>query len=352
MGYTYLNREIRGGYIELSEALDSNYAQGTTYEDYRTGKPAPWIPLSEAQLSFREENPNASIKEVIEMTLDGDRLLREARSVKMSAIRQKRELLRSFKIDGEESYVNSGVRKQALYDASMTSDVLLSGKHYTLSEGRAIVSEMDAYDKEVDEVYNGKMGSVNEAGSIEDVNAIDAEAGYPSAPERSFSEIQSIASSLEGDNPTLMAVRFARKAVNETAIPLSSSEALTLKVLFPIWGEEGAEYGKEVEPGFRLRVVERDSTRLLTSDVLYEVIQTHSLSDAWKPGVDTASLYKVVDVDHAGTEEDPIPYIPPMEIFNGKYYTQDSVKYLCVRDSGIPLSHNLADLVGNYVTAV
>ena len=352
MGYTYLNREIRGGYIELQEALDSNYAQGTTYEDYRTGKPAPWIPLSEDQLSFREQNPGASIKEVIEMSLDGERLLRNARSEKMSAIRQRRELLRSFKIDGEESYVNSGVRRQALYDASMTSDVMLSGKHYTLSEGRAIVSEMDAYDKEVDEVYNGKMGSVNEAGSIDDVNAIDAEAGYPSAPERSFSEIQSIASSLEGENPTLMAVKFARKAVNETAIPLSSSEALTLKVLFPIWGEDGAEYGKEVEPGFRLRVVERDATRLVTSDTLYEVIQAHSLSEAWKPGMDTASLYKVVDVDHAGTEDDPIPYVPPMEIFNGKYYTQNDVTYLCVRDSGTPLSHNLADLVGNYVTAV
>lgn len=57
MGYVYLNREIRGGYIELSEALDSNYAQGTTYDEYRTGNPAPWIPLSEAQLSFRDQNP-------------------------------------------------------------------------------------------------------------------------------------------------------------------------------------------------------------------------------------------------------------------------------------------------------
>lgn len=41
-----------------------------------------------------------------------------------------------------------------------------------------------------------------------------------------------------------------------------------------------------------------------------------------------------------------------MEIFNGNYYTQNDVTYLCVRDSGIPLSHNLADLVGNYVTVV
>lgn len=32
-----------------------------------------------------------------------------------------------------------------------------------------------------------------------------------------------------------------------------------------------------------------------------------------------------------------------------KYYTQSKVLYKCIRDSGQPLSHNLSDLVGNYV---
>ena len=38
-----------------------------------------------------------------------------------------------------------------------------------------------------------------------------------------------------------------------------------------------------------------------------------------------------------------------MEIFNGKYYTQGGTKYLCTRDSGIALSHDLSALVGLYV---
>lgn len=38
-----------------------------------------------------------------------------------------------------------------------------------------------------------------------------------------------------------------------------------------------------------------------------------------------------------------------MEIFKDKYYTQSKVLYKCIRDSGQPLSHNLSDLVGNYV---
>jgi hypothetical protein len=50
--------------------------------------------------------------------------------------------------------------------------------------------------------------------------------------------------------------------------------------------------------------------------------------------------------------EDPIPYTPPMEIFEGKYYTQNDVLYRCTRDSGTALSYNLADLVGLYVEEV
>lgn len=70
------------------------------------------------------------------------------------------------------------------------------------------------------------------------------------------------------------------------------------------------------------------------------------------PSTDTASLYEVIEKEHSGEVDDPIPYTPPMEIFEGKYYTQDDVKYLCTRDSGTALSHNLADLVGLYVEVV
>ena len=38
-----------------------------------------------------------------------------------------------------------------------------------------------------------------------------------------------------------------------------------------------------------------------------------------------------------------------MTIYSGKYYTEDGVLYLCIRDSGQPLYSALKDLVGNYV---
>ena len=70
------------------------------------------------------------------------------------------------------------------------------------------------------------------------------------------------------------------------------------------------------------------------------------------PSLATAALYEVIEVEATGTKDDPIPYTPPMEIFNGKYYTQGGVLYKCTRDSGQALSHDLAALVGLYVEVV
>lgn len=67
---------------------------------------------------------------------------------------------------------------------------------------------------------------------------------------------------------------------------------------------------------------------------------------------ETAALYEVIEEQHEGTIEDPIPYAPPQEIFNNKYYIQYDVKYRCTRDSGTALTHDLTSLVGLYVEIV
>lgn len=58
------------------------------------------------------------------------------------------------------------------------------------------------------------------------------------------------------------------------------------------------------------------------------------------------------DEEHAGTIDDPIVYIPPMEIFKDKYYIQNGTKYKCTRNSEQPLTHDLSALVGLYVEKV
>lgn len=85
-------------------------------------------------------------------------------------------------------------------------------------------------------------------------------------------------------------------------------------------------------------------------DRIYRVRQEIAvvLADQY-PSTNTAALYEVIEKEHTGEADDPIPYLPPMEIFAGKYYTENEVLYVCTRDSETALSHTLASLVGIYV---
>lgn len=87
-------------------------------------------------------------------------------------------------------------------------------------------------------------------------------------------------------------------------------------------------------------------------DKVWRVRQIHTALDTYPPSLDTASLYEAIDKEHAGTEADPIPYTPPMEIFEGKYYVEADVVYRCTRNSDVALTHNLSDLVGVYVESL
>lgn len=118
---------------------------------------------------------------------------------------------------------------------------------------------------------------------------------------------------------------------------LTPGEALQVKDRYPEW-----------VAGITVKVGER----YLSDNVLWECIQAHTTQDNWKPSMATASLWKTVDEDHKGTIDDPIVYIPPMEIFKDKYYIQNGVIYKCTRDSGQPLTHDLSALVGLYVEKV
>ena len=91
---------------------------------------------------------------------------------------------------------------------------------------------------------------------------------------------------------------------------------------------------------------------VIYEDKPWRVRQTHTVQSIYPPSLDTASLYEAIDKEHDGTLEDPIPYVAPMEIFEGKYYIQDNVTYKCTRNSDVALTHNLSDLVNIYVITI
>ena len=134
-----------------------------------------------------------------------------------------------------------------------------------------------------------------------------------------------------------------RPVMEQAAQSLEDAVALTAVELFPHWKELVAA-GKTVSKGFRFQ----------HEGKLYRTEQpTYTFVSTYVPGTQgTESLFSIIDESHAGTLEDPIPYSRNMEIFKGKYYIQNDVRYLCIRDSGQPLYHDLSALVGSYVEVV
>lgn len=123
------------------------------------------------------------------------------------------------------------------------------------------------------------------------------------------------------------AIKYARSVTDD-------QEALAIKMLYK---EFDKQIGKALEVGEYVQYGEK----------LYRVIQAHTVQANWTPDI-TASLFVVVDKKHSGTLEDPIPAQTNMEYFSGKYYIENDVVYLCIRDSGIALYHLPSALVGSY----
>lgn len=120
---------------------------------------------------------------------------------------------------------------------------------------------------------------------------------------------------------------------------ISNEEALDYMVIVHAWS---SFIGKELPVG---KIVSHD-------EKLWRVRQAHTAQEEYAPSMATASLFEVIEKEHAGTEDDPVPYAAPMEVFAGKYYSEDGVLYLCTRDSGTALTHSLKDLINIYVTVV
>jgi hypothetical protein len=123
----------------------------------------------------------------------------------------------------------------------------------------------------------------------------------------------------------------------EARVNLPDQKALKFKAMYPAWKADMAvEVGQRYQHG----------------DKLYKCKQAHTTADHWKPSIDTAALWEVIDEQHEGTLADPIPYDINMTVYKDKYYIYNGVTYKCLRDSGQPLYAEPASLVGNYFEVV
>ena len=136
--------------------------------------------------------------------------------------------------------------------------------------------------------------------------------------------------------------RKLRPLIEKAAQSLDDMTALCAKELYPNWEElvKKGHVNTDGEPGYKF---------YYGGDLYKCVNGDPQFAAHWVPGVGTESLYTRIDETHTGAADDPIPYSGNMALQAGLYYVQDGVVYLCTRDTGNPVYHALAALVGQYV---
>ena len=189
--------------------------------------------------------------------------------------------------------------------------------------------------KEVVNEYDNSEYSI--AGDITDHRngTVSIKMGKPTDSELSAATV----TALVGQSITPQRAAKLRPMIEAAATSLPDSDAAKAVELFPAWVYPvGYVVGNRVSDGGKL----------------YKCRQAHTSQEGWKPSA-TPALWVVIDVTHAGTQDDPIPASRGMEYEYGKYYldSEDGKTYLCERTGEaagwkIVLQYLPHELLGQY----
>lgn len=209
-------------------------------------------------------------------------------------------------------------------------------------ETRDVLDEQGQPTGETKEIVNEYDNSeYSLAGDITDHRdgTVSIKMGKPTESELSEATV----TALVGQSITPQRAARLRPVIEAAAVSLPDGEAATAVELFPAWaypvsyavGDRRSDGGK-----------------------LYKCQQAHTSQADWPPHL-TPALWVVVDVTHAGTQDDPIPASRGMEYEYGKYYldSEDGKTYKCERTGEaaggkIVLQYLPHELVGQYFTVV
>lgn len=209
--YTYITKENKLTYIGLNDLLDpSSNDIGESFDDYLAGK---WVLLTADQVQFREANPDATVEEVFNMKLAekvdesiSDDVkeaneLAQAKNAKLEAIRQKDSKSNKFfisvvsegqEVANSEFWMDKDLRNSllnvtlpSLQQNGDTTTRLWSNTipptsiEVPIDWALNCIPIVEVYAKKTYDLMQGNIAKVYDAQTVEEVNAIDVESGYP-----------------------------------------------------------------------------------------------------------------------------------------------------------------------------
>ena len=193
--------------------------------------------------------------------------------------------------------------------------------------------------KEVVNEYDNSEYSL--AGDITDHRdgTVSIKMGKPTETESAKATVTALA----GAPVTYARAVELRPIIEQAAVSLSDGEAATVPELITAWA-----YPVDYAEGDRRSY----------GGKVYKCRQAHTSQADWTPDK-TPALWAVIDAEHTGTQDDPIPASRGMEYEYGKYYldSEDGKTYKCERigetaGGKIVLQYLPHELVGQYFTEV
>lgn len=170
-------------------------------------------------------------------------------------------------------------------------------------------------------------------------DTVSIKMGKPTETESAKATVTALA----GEPVTYARAVELRPIIEQAAVSLSDGEAASVPELITAWAYP---------------VAYAEGDRRSYGGKVYKCRQAHTSQVDWTPEK-TPNLWAVIDAEHAGTQNDPIPAARGMEYEYGKYYLdgEDGKVYLCERTGEqaggkITLQYLPHELVGNYFKAV
>lgn len=158
----------------------------------------------------------------------------------------------------------------------------------------------------------------NEAKNIQDYKAnIQIE---------SLSDLEQITANIEEIDKAKNAIKYSINALD-----LSNNDTIKFIDYLPDWNDY---VGKSLPINFKFKY----------NNQAYQTLQYINvvLSDQ-TPDI-VYSLYAIINEEHEGTLEDPIPYQQQMAIEKGKYYSQYGITYLAIQDMPTGMPYDLSQI--------
>ena len=209
--YTYITKRNKLTYIGLDDLLDPSCNDiGESYLDFLAGK---WVLLSEEQVLFKEEHPNATIREVLDMKIaerepepsqaevieaevfnrTKDRKLDEIRAQDshsnkffISVVSEGKEVSNNeFWMDKDLRNSLLNVTLPALQKNGDTTTKLWSNTipptsiEVPIDWALNCIPVVEIYAKKTYDMMQGNIAKVYAAKTVDEINSIDVESGYP-----------------------------------------------------------------------------------------------------------------------------------------------------------------------------